>query len=122
MTTGFSGSFSLNGTTFIMQPTTATHDQRDNMGFDGNGHPVYPSVRSFKITWNLMHPTDAQQIINAYNAVQNTGTVSFDLPFYGDGGYQFKCYSGCTIEEPEFGEYYMGYITDGKLIIHNVRT
>lgn len=119
---GFSGSYAINGTTFILQPTKGAWSSREALGFDGNGHPIYPAVREFRIDWNLMHPTDAQQIINAYNAVQNTGTVAFDLPFYGDGGYQFKCYSGCTISEPEFGEYFQGYISDGKLTIYNART
>ena len=122
MTQGFSGTFAINNVNFILRPTKASWSKRDELGFDGNGHPIYPAVREFEISWNLMHPTDAQQIINAYNAVQNTGTVAFDLPEYANGDYVFKSYSGCTISEPEFGEYFQGYINDGKLTIHNVRT
>lgn len=122
MATGFSGSYAINGTTFILQPTKGSWDKRSALGIDGNGHPIYPAVREFDIQWNLMHPTDAQQIINTYNAVQNTGTVVFDLPKYGDAGYQFYSYSGCTLEEPEFEDYFQGYISNGRLKIYQVRT
>lgn len=105
-----------------MLPTKASWQQREELGMDGNGHPIYPAVREFRIEWNLMHPTDAQQIKDAYNVVQNTGTVAFDLPDYTNPNYVFKCYSGCTIAEPEFDEYFMGYIINGKLTIYNVRT
>lgn len=123
MATGYSGTFAVEGVTFQMLPTKAGWRRRDNVGFDGNGHPTYPAVREFEISWNLMHPADWAQIINAYTTVQNTGTVSFDLPAYGNANVNFfQLYSGCTISELEQGEYFMGYITDVSLTIYNVRT
>jgi len=46
-------------------------------------------------------------------------------PAYHNGGdvdYAFVNYSGTTLQEPTFGGYYMGYLTDFKLLILNVTT
>lgn len=123
MSIGQSGTYAVNSTDFLMRPTKAKWIKRDELGIDGNGHPVYPAVRGFEISWNLMHPTDYAQIINAYNVVQNTGTVAFDLPSYGSPTLGlFKCYSGCVVSEPEVGEFFQGYVADVSLLIYNVRT
>lgn len=122
MTTGYSGTYAVNGTDFLLIPTKAKWEQRDNLGFDGNGHPIYPTSRTFVMQWDLMHPSDAEQIISAYNSAGSTGTLSFDLPEYGNPNYLFSRYNGCTMEEPEFGDYFQGYISDGKLKIHLVKT
>lgn len=122
MTQGFSGSYAVGNVNFTLQPTKGNWEGRGNLGFDGNGHPIYPSVRSFEIQWDLIHPTDAKQLIDSYNTISNTGTLVFDLPEYGNANYLFKSYSGCTIQEPTFGDYFQGYLMNGKLTINRVRT
>lgn len=119
---GISGSYALNGTKFILQPSDGGWDSRENLGTDGNGHPIYPSTRNFEVNWELASPTDVNQIINAYNAQGNTGTVVFDLPKWGDVDYTFYSYSGCVMQEPEAGKYFNQYIQDFHLIITKVRT
>lgn len=120
---GASGTYAINGTSFLMRPTKAGWKQRKSVGIDGNAHNIYVTPRDFEIEWNLMHPTDLAQIINAYNSVQNTGTLTFDLPEYGSPDlFVFRSYSGCVIEEPEVGEYFQGWINDVKLLIYNVRS
>lgn len=123
MTAGYSGTYSVEGVNFLMRPTKGQWKQRKEVGIDGNGHTIYPSVRDFEAKWNLMHPADFNQIVNAYNTVQNTGTLSFDLPQYGSIGVNlFATYTGCIISEPEVGEYFQGYYTDVSLLIYNIRT
>ena len=122
MATGYSGSYAVNGTRFLLQPTTAGWMDRDVLGLDGNGHPVYPAPREFEIKWGLAHPADVEQIINAYKSSGNTGTVSFDLPQWGASDYIFNTYSGCTMQEPTVGEYFNGYITNVSMRILLIQT
>lgn len=122
MTTGLSGSYAFNDVNLTLQPTSGKWTERTNYGFDGAGHPIYPSVRNFELTWNLISPSDAKQIIDAYNAVGNTGTVVACLPKWGDLEYTFYNYSGTTLQEPVVGEYFQGYIQEVKLLLVNVRT
>lgn len=122
MTTGYSGSFAVNGTNFLLQPTKAGWGNRQELGVDGNGHPIYPAVRQFDFEWGLAHPNDVKQLLDAWETVSNTGTVSFDLPQWKASGYQFITYSGCTMREPQVGQYFEGYIENVKLTILLVRT
>lgn len=122
MTVGASGSYSFNGTNLSLQPTEGKWNQRDQLGTDGQGHPIYPLVRTFELSWGLISVLDLQQIINVYNGVQNTGTFSVDLPQYGAAGYQFQTYSGCTLSEVQVGSYFNEYVNDVQLLIYNVRT
>lgn len=123
MTIGLSGSFAVNNVDFTLQPTAARPMQRDNFGYDGLGHPIYDSHRDYELRWDLMAPVDVAQIINAYNTVQNTGTLSFDLPRYGSSLVnEFQTYSGTTIDEPEIEDGFMGYWMNVRLLIHLVRT
>lgn len=123
MTTGASGTFSVNGVDFQMPPTTVKWKQRKSVGTDGNGHSIYTTVRDMEVKWNLMYPDDWVQIVDAYKTVQNTGTLVFDLPEYGNGNlFVFATYSGCLIEEPEQGNYFQGWVEDVSLLIYNIRT
>jgi len=122
MTTGFSGTFAINGTSFQLNPSEHKWTARDNLGIDGNGHPIYPAFRQYEMSWDLAFPSDVKQLLDAYATVQNTGTVSFDLPKWGASDYIFHTYSGCTLQEPEVGGYFQGTIQDVKLLIMKVNT
>ena len=119
---GYTGSYAINGTNLILQPSAGSWETKDILGIDGNGHPVYPQLREFNLQWGLMSPSDFQQVQDFYNQCDNTGTVVVDLPKFGDAGYQFYSYSGCTLREPSIGEYFNGYITDVSLRVMKVRT
>lgn len=119
---GYSGTYAINSTSLLLSPTEAGWENRTELGIDGNGHPVYPAVRQFEMMWGLAHPNDVKQIWDAYTIVSNTGTVAFDLPEWGAGDYIFKTYSGCTMREPQVGNYFEGYFKDVKLTILLVRT
>lgn len=119
---GTSGTYAFNSVDFLLQPSAGRWIQRGEFGIDGAGHPIYPSVREFEISWDLISVGDLQQINNIYNQVSNTGTVVVDLPKYGDSQYNFFSYSGCTLQEPQYDPYFMGYVQNVKLLVMNVRT
>jgi len=122
MTTGYSGTYAANGVDFILKPSTAKWDSRDILGVDGNAHPVYSFYRDFEMIWELAHPSDVKQIIDIYNSLGNTGTAVFDLPQWGAIDFLYRGYSGCTMQEPTVGEYFMGWIKNVTLRITKVRT
>lgn len=122
MTTGLSGTYGFNNINLNLQPTTGKWVERTSYGYDGSAHPIYSALRSFEITWDLISPTDAKQIIDFYNTVSATGTVVACLPKWGDTEFTFYNYSGVTINEPVVGEYFQGFITSVSLLIINIRT
>lgn len=122
MTTGASGTFAVNNTNLNQYPTDHHWLERNQYGIDGGAHPIYSQKRSYELTWNLISPTDAKQIVDFYNTVGNTGTVVFCLPQWNNIDYVFYNYSGCTLSEPTFGNYFMGYLQDFKLLVLNVVT
>ena len=122
MTAGLSGTYAFNGTNLNQSPTTHKWVERTSYGFDGGGHPVYSAVRSFELTWNLISTDNAKQLIDFYNTVGNTGTITSCLPQWGSVDYRFKNYSGTTLQEPEMGNYFDEYIEDFRLVIMNINT
>ena len=122
MTTGLSGTFAFNGTDLNQYPTTHNWVERTQYGVDGGAHPVYPAVRSYEMTWNLISTENAKQIIDFYNLVGNTGTITSCLPAWGASGYEFRNFSGTTLEEPVMNGYFMGFIEELRLLILNVNT
>lgn len=119
---GLSGTFAFNGTNINQYPTSHRWVERTQYGIDGGAHPVYPQVRAYEMTWNLISVGDAQQIINFYNLVGNTGTITACLPQWGAADYRFKNYSGTTLEEPVMQGYFQGFIEELKLLVLNVNT
>ena len=119
---GLSGTYAFDDTDLTLPPTTGRWVTRNNYGIDGNGHPVYPALRSFELKWQLISTEDASQIIGFYNTVGNTGTVVACLPQWNNVGFEFINYSGCTLMEPEVGEYFQGFIQEVSLLVLNVRT
>jgi hypothetical protein len=122
MTTGYSGTYAINNVDLALQPSSGKWLGRTEYGVDGGAHPIYSRVRKFELKWDLISSADLQQIVGLYNIVGSTGTVVSCLPGYGATDYIFQNYSGTTLQEPEFGEYFQGYVSDVKLIILNVRT
>lgn len=121
MTTGYSGTYAFNNTDFTLPPSSGRWVVRTDYGVDGGGHPIYASRRKFELSWDYADTDSIAQITNFYNLVGNTGTIVACLPDYGNTGFIFRNYSGCTLQEPELGEYFMGY-APLKLTILNVTT
>lgn len=118
---GYSGTYAVNNVDFVLPPTSGKWVNRTQYGVDGQGHPIYSAVRSFELAWDLMSPTDVQQIIGFYNQVV-TGTVVACLPQWNAPGFLFYNYSGTTLTEPEVSEYFQGYTTTVKMTVLTIRT
>lgn len=122
MSTGYSGTYAFNGSNLLLPPSEGQWGQREQIGTDGNGRPIYPSVRTFTMKWVLISVADAQQIINAQRVVANTGSSVVDLPEWAGSDYLFKSYSGTFINEPQVSPYFAQHLTDVTLLITNIRT
>jgi len=122
MTQGVTGSYAINGTDFLLQPTIGKWIDRPIKGFDGNGHPIYPAVREFQITWQLISMTDVTQLQTFFNTVSSTGTATVDLPKYQTSPYQFYSYTGATLGEPVIGEFFEQHEVDVSMMIYGIRT
>lgn len=120
MTTGLSGSFAFNGTELTLCPTEGRWLERNVLGYDGSGHPIYPRVRSFEMTWQLLSPAEFDEIRDYFESVSNTGTVAADLPQWSAADYRYARYSGCILSEPTAGAYFNEYITEARLLITNI--
>lgn len=118
---GYSGTYALNGINLLLPPTEGAWVQRDTVGMDGNGRPIYPSVREFTMKWELMPTSALKQIIDAQRATANTGSVVVDLPKWGDVDYIWYSYSGTFIHEVSVGAYFVDHVTDVNLVISNIR-
>lgn len=122
MTQGITGTYAINGTNLLLQPTSGRWLERQILGLDGAGHPVYPAVREFELGWNLMTPADANQLQGFFNSIQNTGTCVVDLPQYSAATYTFFSYTGCIVHEPNWSTYFAEHQSDCTLLITNIRT
>lgn len=122
MTQGVTGTFAVNGTEFLMQPSEHRWVDRDTLGISGEARPVYPSVRKYSLQWNLMSMEDYAQVVGFYNSIKSSGSVIVDLPKYATSPYTFQSYTGCTLQEPTVGKYFTGWIEDVSLLILKVKT
>ncbi len=116
------GTYQINSTDLLLQPTTGRWMPRKAIGIDGNGHPVYPGVREFEMRFQLGSPADYNQLQTWYESISNTGTVIADLPIYGHASYTFTSYTGCVLQEPEAREYFSENQKQFTILITNIRT
>lgn len=121
MTIGASGSYAINGTDLTLQPTSGRWMPQSMLGMTGDGHPIYSAIHEFQVNWSLTAQDELNQIQTFRDTVLLTGTVSVDLPQYKSSSYVFYRYTGCTLYEPERGDYFVENTTDFTLIIGNIR-
>ena len=114
--------YKVNGTEFVLQPTSGRWVQRNELGRSGSGHPIYSGVREFELVFQLASTSDFNQLQTWFNAVGNTGTVVVDLPQYGAVTYTFFSYTGCVINEPVMDAYFSQYHTNVSMLITNIET
>ena len=112
--------YKVNGTTITLQPTEGRWVDREKIGTDGNGRPIYPASREFEMKFNLGSTSDWAQLRAFFSSVSVTGTAVVDLPEYGASAYQFRSYSGCILNEPTTNAYFEEYINDFKVIVSKI--
>lgn len=111
--------YRLNGVDLALQPETAHWNSRESFGMDGGGHPVYPRNRTFEMRWGFMSMSEFNQLMSFYSP---TGTVVATLPRWNSTPYAFYDYTGCTMAEPEVGDFFEEYVSEVRLVIMRVPT
>ena len=119
MTTGLSGTYAINAVNVC--PEAAHWVSASALGADGNGQPIYPSVREFEFSWGLMSMSDFSVLYQARQLVNSTGTVTVDLPDLSASDFRFRRYSGTVVHEPSVGDFFTDSISDVRLLITNIR-
>jgi hypothetical protein len=114
--------YKINGQSFVIPPTSGQWIAREVLGISGSGHGIYPSVRQFQLSWQLLSTSGSYQLQQWFNSVGATGTVVIDLPKYGDAGYVFQSYTGAVLREPTLANYFSEHIFDVNLLVTNIRT
>lgn len=118
---GYSGTYAINGVD-ILQPTQHRWLERDLLGYDGEGRPVYPALGEIELSWQLMSTSDLKKLIDAQRLTVTTGSSVVDLPEWGNNDYRFLSYSGTFINRVNVGSYFSEHVEDVVLIISNIRT
>lgn len=113
--------YSINGQQFVIPPTTGHWVDPDVIDVDGNGHPIYPAVTSFELTWSNLNPSGTYQLYEFFRALTITGSAVVSLPRYGGNSYTFYSYSGCVVHMPIFGNFFYEQTLDVRLLITKVR-
>jgi hypothetical protein len=114
--------YAINGTEITIQPTTGRWLPQAPLGFTGGGVPIYPTIRTFQLRWNLVSQDVVFQLIDFFNTVGLTGTVVARLPQYNASTYGFYSYSGCVPQQPEFGVYFTEHTQDVVWEIGSIAT
>ena len=92
------------------------------LGTTGAGHTIYGAVRVFQLFWGLMSASEFDDVRDWYKMVSVTGTLVASLPDLDDSSYAFKGYTGCTLREPEAGQYFTEHVTDVTMMVQNIKT
>lgn len=121
MSSGASGTYAVNGTDFLIQPTAGRWRERNIIDYTGDGHPTYPAIREFELRWNLVSQ-DAVSQAHTWFLQTISGTVALDLPEFNNSSYVFRTYSGCILYEPGRGQYFSEHTTEFVLIAGSIRT
>jgi hypothetical protein len=121
--------YKINGTDFRLQPTQGKWVDKETLGIDGNGMPVYPRYRSFEITWDLINEDSLYQLQDFFSTMSVTGSVVVTLPNYKSqvyplvsGTFAFYSYTGCVIHEPTFENFWEQHVNSAKLLVSRIRT
>lgn len=114
--------YKINSTSLTAQPETGQWIDREELGRDGNGRPIYPAPREFEMRWGFISMSDWSQLRTFFQSVGSTGTVSVDLPQYGSSSWAFRTYSGCILNEPTTGRFFEEYVSDVRLIVTKIQT
>jgi hypothetical protein len=125
----FNSQYKINGTVLLLQPTSGKWLDREKIGIDGNGVPVYSAYRSFELAWDLVDEESLYQLQTYWETMLVTGSIVADLPNYKShvyplvsGSFSFHSYSGCVIHEPTFEDFWEYQVGSAKLLISRIRT
>jgi len=119
MTIGSSVGYIINGNN-IPDPQSTRWDPRRPLGVAGDGHEVYPEVRSFQMRWSLLPLDDLKTLYDVF-AGATSGTSVVELPDPFAGSWTFREFSGVIITEPTFADYFEEHVTNVVLVLTNIQ-
>lgn len=115
------GTYQINGTDLVIQPSSGRWIPRSAIAVDGNGHPVYPPYYEYEMRWGLASMEHVNQLITYFNTIGRTGTATVNLPTYGANPYIFRPYSGTVLNEPTFGVFFSEHQSEVTLLVSKIR-
>jgi hypothetical protein len=110
--------FNINGTDLLNEPTDHKWIGRTVLGYDGNGHPIYVTPRSYEFDFDWLGADSFAQLIGFYQAT--TGTSQIMLPMWNSATGGFAQYS-CTLQEPTYSNSFEGFYGSVKFLILNIK-
>lgn len=113
--------YSINGSTFVIPPTSGQWLPPTTVDVDGNGMPVYSAVTAFELTWSNLEPSGTYQLYQFFQSLHITGSAVVSLPRFGYNDYTFYAYTGCVVNMPQMGTYFYENTLDVRLLITKVR-
>jgi hypothetical protein len=117
--------YKINGV-LIPCPSAGRWVPRRPIDVQGDNRPIYSPVRQFELRWNLRSWNDWAVLVASFDALQSTGTAVVELPAYPTAtgvAFGFVEYSGCTLGEPEIGQFFnTEYPTNVVMLIGDIRT
>lgn len=114
--------YKVNGTSFVIGPSTGHWVDRKVLGNDGNGHPIYPAVRSFELKWDFLWPTEFNSLYSYFQAQGPTGTSVVTLPQYPANSWTFFDYTGCILNELQAGDFFEQHYSNVVLVVTGIKT
>ena len=114
--------YKINGTAITLQPTSGNWVNREIAGYTGNQNPIYPGLRSYELSWDIIEESDLYQLQGFFNGITASGSVVAELPKYADATYNFFAYTGCMLNEPQIGPFFEQHPMQAKLLISRIRT
>jgi len=116
--------FKINGVAFSRQPTNHRWINQDAYGISGDGHSQYPAYREYEMDFDFATQQEFYDFNSYWQSVGATGTANVDLPEHPSTAstYQFRTYSGCVINQPEYQNYFENYFQSARLLIVRIKT
>src|SRR3990167_10033005 len=114
--------YTIRGTILDLPPTAGGWVEREPYGLDGNGHPIYPPTREFRLEWGIESQAQWFEVQQLFETLHVTGSAVVQLPQWDGSTYVFREYSGCVVQEPQFERYFTEHPTSVVLLISNIRT
>lgn len=96
----------FNGTGLMINPTTAQWVDQDSMGISGDGHAIYPALREFRLSFNLVSQGEWYELYDYFRRVSVTGTMTVALPDFSNNNFVYRNYSGATLRYPTMSQYF----------------
>lgn len=113
------GTYLVFGQTLPIEPTDGGWIPQRQLGRTGAGFETLSPVFSFEITWGLLKKSEFSELMSIYYSTSGS-FVPCSLPEFDSATYEFYGYTGCVVNKPTFGKYFVETVTNVRLLITNI--